>query len=79
MSPTDSLAYEGVTGQSADIYRVIIALSHESLVLILKAELVSILLAVCVLRDWARIRSTMIYELCTQTLQPRAVSVNSVQ
>lgn len=77
MSPTDSLAYEGVTGQSADIYRVIIALSHESLVL--KAELVSILLAVCVLRDWARIRSTMIYELCTQTLQPRAVSVNSVQ
>ena len=77
MSPTDSLAYEGVTGQSADIYRVIIALSHESLVL--KAELVSILLAVCVLRDWARIRSTMIHELCTQTLQPRAVSVNSVQ
>ena len=77
MSPTDSLAYEGVTGQSADIYRVIIALSHESLVL--KAELVSILLAVCVLRDWARIRSTMIYELCTQTLQPRAISVNSVQ
>ena len=77
MSPADSLAYEGVTGQSADIYRVIIALSHESLVL--KAELVSILLAVCVLRDWARIRSTMIYELCTQTLQPRAISVNSVQ